>query len=61
MRLRQHQVLLLQQLQQIPAQVLLQSLQAPLDQRRDPPQRPRRRRPEEQAPSQTLLRLRQGH
>ncbi|CAN1138092.1 hypothetical protein LINPERHAP2_LOCUS10481 [Linum perenne] len=50
MRLHQHQILLLQQLQPLPAASLLQELPPLLDQRRRPPQRPRwRRLPQGQA------------
>jgi hypothetical protein len=50
-RVDQHQVLLLQQLQLVAAASLLQELPPVLDQGRRPPQRPRRRRlPQGQAP-----------
>ncbi|URE45148.1 Zinc finger protein [Musa troglodytarum] len=50
LRLLQHQVLLLQQLQLVAAAALLQGVQALLDARRRAPERPRRRRvPQEQA------------
>ena len=48
MRLIQHKVLLLQQLQPHPAQALLQDLQKVLDQRRSLAQRPDRRRLQEE-------------
>ncbi|CAI0396016.1 unnamed protein product [Linum tenue] len=58
MRLCQHQILLLQQLQPLPAPLLLQGLPPLLDQRRLPPQRPRRRRLPQEPPLLKILPLR---
>ncbi|URD88288.1 hypothetical protein MUK42_27599 [Musa troglodytarum] len=57
-RLHQHQVLLLQQLQPLPAAPLLQELPSLLDQRRRPSERSHRRwHPQELQALQSLLLL----